>query len=168
MKKIILICAAILILVSAPGRAFTSDESMLSVGIQERVRGDFVTNQNLSDFSFEPGTHDEQILSRTRPSITLRPVKEVKGFVQGQYYIRKGRFEYGELSIYQAYLELSGIDNIPISLKIGRQELSYGSTFFLGPNDFYNGLVWDGAKLRIAPSDNLWVDLIGAWDVRLG
>lgn len=167
MKKIILAYSAMLALMLAPERAFASDDPILSIGIQERARGDFVANQNLDDLSFDPGTHDAQVLSRTRPSITLKPVKEVTGFVQGQYYIRKGHFEYSELSIYRAYLELSGLNKVPLSLKVGRQELSYGSTFFLGPNDFYNGLVWDGAKLRITPSDNFWIDLIGAWYVQL-
>ncbi|MBI4830464.1 MAG: alginate export family protein [Candidatus Lindowbacteria bacterium] len=33
--------------------------------------------------------------------------------------------------------------------------------FFLGPNDFYNGLSWDGVKLNATVGERLWFDLLG-------
>ncbi len=50
----------------------------------------------------------------------------------------------------------------PFSLKAGRQEFSYGSTFFIGPNDFYNGLTWDGLKATHRPIEPLTIDILGA------
>ena len=100
------------------------------VGIQQRVRGDFATNQNLGDFSFSPGTHDEQLISRTRLNFLFNPVKEVKTFVEGQFYLRENHDDYTKTNLYQAYLELSGLERMPAALKIGRQEMCYGSGFF--------------------------------------
>lgn len=33
---------------------------------------------------------------------------------------------------------------------------------FLGANDFYDGLVWDGVTLRIVPKNTMWFDIVGA------
>lgn len=140
---------------------------MVKIGTQARLRGDFVENQNLGDFSFTPDTRDEQFLSRARLNVSLAPLKWLKGFFQGQYYDRRNHSDYSKANLYQAYLELSDPEHIPIELKIGRQDFCYGSAFFLGANDFYEGLTWDGAKLRILPKDNLWIDLIGTRYVQL-
>jgi len=137
------------------------------MGAQARVRGDFVRNQLLSDFGFSPDTHDEQVVSRTRLNLSVKPMKSLAGFIQGQFYTRENPDDYSEVNLYQAYVEFSGMENLPVGLKVGRQELSYGTSFFLGPNDFYEGLVWDGGKIKIAPKDNFWVDLIGARYVKL-
>lgn len=143
------------------------NKDIYNVGGQIRLRSDFVKNQKLDDFSFSPDTHDEQILSRTRLNLSLEPIKQIKGFVQGQFYDRQNHTDYSKANLYQGYLELSDPEHIPIELKIGRQELCYGSAFFLGPNDFYDGLTWDGGKIRILPRDDLWIDLIGARYVKL-
>ncbi|PIY83763.1 MAG: outer membrane channel [Candidatus Omnitrophica bacterium CG_4_10_14_0_2_um_filter_44_9] len=87
--------------------------------------------------------------------------------VQGQYYTRRGNSDFSKVDLYQAYVELSDIDHMPFDLKVGRQEFCYGSAFFIGANDFYEGLVWDGVKARVAPLDNFWIDLIGARYVKL-
>jgi hypothetical protein len=142
-------------------------DGFLIIGGQLRLRGDFAGNQNLSDFSFDPGIHDEQLLARTRLDVSLRPYAWLKTFVQGQYYARRGNSDFSKADLYQAYVELSDIASKPFDLKAGRQEFCYGSAFFLGANDFYDGLVWDGVKAKVTPSDNLWIDLIGARYVKL-
>lgn len=140
---------------------------MLKVGGEARLRGDFVKNQNLGDFSFSPDTHDEQVLYRTRLNLSLEPIKQIKGFLQGQFYGRENSEDLSQANLYQAYLELEDVDRIPLGLKIGRQDFCYGSTFFLGPNDFYDGLTWDAAKLRYSYNDRFWADFIGARFVKL-
>ncbi len=142
-------------------------DNIFKVGGQVRARGDFTANQNLGDFSFIPDTRDEQILSRTRINLSIEPIKQIKGFVQGQFYSRQNHSDYSKANLYQAYIGFSDPEHIPIELKIGRQEICYGSAFFLGSNDFYDGLVWDGAKIRILPRDYLWIDLIAARYVKL-
>ncbi|MDP3790429.1 MAG: alginate export family protein [Candidatus Omnitrophota bacterium] len=141
-----------------------------NIGAEERVRGDFVTNQNLGDFSYAPDTHDEQILSRTRVNFLLSPIKELKVFAEGQFYMREdneGDSDYSKGNLYQAYAELSDMEHIPLEAKVGRQQLCYGSGFFLGTNDFYDGLVWDAAKARVLLGDKFWVDGIAARYVNL-
>lgn len=138
-----------------------------NIGADERLRGDFVTNQALGDFSYSPDTHDEQVISRTRVNLSLNPVKEVKAFAEGQFYMREDNSDYSKANLYQAYVELSGVKNMPLEVKIGRQELCYGSGFFLGINDFYDGLVWDAAKVRLLIGDRFWVDGIAARYVNL-
>jgi len=168
MVLITLTCTNFVIASESHGqKAHSKGPDIFSVGGQVRLRGDFASNQNLGDFSFSPDTRDEQVLSRTRLNLSLEPIKQMKGFIQGQFYSRQNHSDYSKANLYQAYLELSDIGHLPIEFKIGRQELCYGSTFFLGPNDFYDGLTWDGAKMKILPLDNLWIDLIGARYVRL-
>lgn len=131
---------------------------IVKIGAQVRLRG---------DFSFTPETRDEQLLSRTRLNVSLTPLKWLKGFFQGQYYDRQNHSDYSKSNLYQAYIELSDIEALPLNFRVGRQDLCYGSAFFLGTNDFYEGLTWDGIKLRFLPKDNVWIDLIGARYVRL-
>ncbi len=137
------------------------------MGGQQRVRGDFAQNQKLSDFNLAPGIHEEQVISRTRLNFTLEPVKWIKGFIEGQFYLREDGDDYSKTSLYQAYIETRSPEPIPLSLKIGRQELCYGSAFFVGTDDFFAGMVWDAAKLKIAYKDDFWIDLLAARFVRL-
>lgn len=148
--------------------AFSEEtKEMLTISGQERLRGDFARNQSLRDFSLTPGTHDGQLISRTRAAVSVKPIKPLEVFAQGQFYLRENNYDYSKMNIYQAYIDFSDREHLPIGLKIGRQELCYGSTFFLGPNDFYDGLVWDAAKLSVYPAEKIWLDLIAARYVKL-
>ncbi len=140
------------------------DKKAFEIGGEVRLRGDFVKNQSLSDFSINPDAKDNQILNRTRMGLSLNFSDQIKGFVQGQFYSRESEKneDYSKASLYQANIEISNIDNTHISLKIGRQDFCYGSAFFLGNNDFYDGLSWDGLKVNISPNDKFQIDLIGA------
>lgn len=142
------------------------NKTIFTISGQVRTRGDFVKHQNLGDFGFTPDTHDEQLLSRTRLSLSVEPTEQIKGFIQGQFYDRQNKSDYSKTNLYQGYFEFSE-RGFPISLKVGRQEFCYGSAFFLGPNDFCEGLVWDGAKVKISPRENLWIDVMGARYVKL-
>jgi len=132
-------------------------------GGQIRLRGDFARNQNLTDFTFTPGGKEAQILNRTRlHGFIENPALSLKGFAEIQQYGRWGGVDRrSDIHLYQGYIEWEGILGSPISLKAGRQEFSYGSTFFLGPNDFYNGLSWDSLKVSLNASEDLVADLIG-------
>jgi hypothetical protein len=134
---------------------------------QVRVRGDWSRNQNLRDLTLTPGTEDNQVVSRTRLNVWLEPGESLKLFAQGQFYGRGQSQGYAQAALYQAYADISGMPWIPIEFKIGRQEFCYGSAFFLGANDFYDGLAWDGVRMRIAPSENLWLDAIAVRYVNL-
>jgi len=71
------------------------------------------------------------------------------------------------IDLYQGYIEWEKVLGVPLSLKAGRQEFSYGSNFFIGPNDFYNGLSWDGMKASISPDKEWVIDILGAKMVKL-
>jgi hypothetical protein len=64
----------------------------------------------------------------------------------------------GPFDLHQGYLRLGGTKELPFSLKIGRQELSYGDERLIGVFDWDNiGRVFDAAKLRYE-ADAFWID----------
>ena len=64
----------------------------------------------------------------------------------------------GPVDLHQAYVRLGGNETLPVSLKIGRQELSYGDERLIGAFDWDNmGRVFDAAKLRYEQS-TFWVE----------
>ncbi len=62
------------------------------------------------------------------------------------------------LDLHQAYIKLGDAKKFPFTLKLGRQELSYGDERLIGPSDWSNvERVFDAAKLRFENED-FWVD----------
>jgi hypothetical protein len=138
-------------------------KELFSFGGQVRLRYDATQNQSLDDFSYNPGRSETQLLNRTRLHIESNPADWVRLYFEPQFYGRWGGYDNEDrLSVYQGYIEFPKLGQLPISLKIGRQEFVYGSGFFLGNDDWYSGLAWDGAKINIQPLCNLSVDLIAA------
>lgn len=71
---------------------------------------------------------------------------------------RKPHPETDPLDLHQGYLLLGNAKEFPLTLKLGRQELSYGDERLVGAFDWNNiGRVFDAAKLRYENSD-LWID----------
>ena len=134
-----------------------------NIGGQIRFRYDATQNQSLEDFSYDPGKSETQLLNRTRIHLESNPADWVRLYFEPQFYGRWGGYDNEDrLSVYQGYIEFPKLGQLPISLKIGRQDFVYGSAFFLGNDDFYRGLAWDGAKISVQPLCNLSVDLIAA------
>ncbi len=133
-------------------------------GGQVRLRGDFARNQNFTNFAFTPGHDEAQFLERTRLQASIKnPSLNLEVFVQGQWYGRWGGLDNrSDFDLYQGYVEWEKVLNLPVSVKAGRQEFLYGSAYFIGTNDFYNGLSWDGIKTSIHPFEQLVVDILGA------
>jgi len=136
---------------------------------QMRLRGDFAKNQNLTDFAFTPGHREAQFLERTRLQASVENrAMNLEAVVQVQSYGRWGGTDNrSAYDLYQGYLEWKKIVGLPLSLKAGRQEFLYGSAFFIGTNDFYNGLTWDGFKTKISPIERLDIDILGSKMVKL-
>ena len=143
---------------------FHAGQWEFDAGGQVRLRGDFAENQNFTDFSFTPGSREAQFLERTRLQGSVENhALNLEGFVQVQWYGRWGGTDRrSDFDLYQGYIEWEKILGSSVSLKAGRQEFSYGSAFFIGTNDFYNGLVWDGAKGSAKPFESLNIDVLGA------
>ena len=133
-------------------------------GGQVRLRGDFAKNQDFTDFAFTPRHHESQFLERTRLQASVENhSSNLEAFAQIQWYGRWGGMDKrSAFDLYQGYIEWGKMLGFPVSLKVGRQELLYGSAFFLGTNDFYNGLSWDSLKISISPYDSLGADILGA------
>ena len=55
----------------------------------------------------------------------------------------------GDVEIYQSYIEMNEAFSYPLRVRIGRQELSFGSEWLVGTNDarsFFTGLSFDGIR----------------------
>ena len=93
------------------------------------------------------------------PYVSWHPTDFLDIHLEGQGYGYTGGSQYlGKVSLYQGFVE----GRLPVmdvlALKVGRQELIYGSTFILGANSFFQGLTFDAARLRVKPLDALTVD----------
>lgn len=71
-----------------------------------------------------------------------------------------------DVEIYQAYIEASEMWGMPLSARIGRQELKFGSGWLIGTNEagsFFRGLSFDGIRLTYATDlfsvDGVWAKL---------
>lgn len=160
----------LLLILIIQSQAVQSEENLsadhrerVSLSGQVRTRFDATNNQSLEDFSYNPAKRETQLLNRSRIHVVAHPAEWVGFYFEPQFYGRWGGYDNeNQLSLYQGYIEFLKGGKIPVTLKIGRQELVYGSAFFLGNDDFYQGLSWDGAKINIQPLSSLTVDLIAA------
>lgn len=69
-----------------------------------------------------------------------------------------------DVEIYQSYIEAEEMFGLPLRLRVGRQELSFGSEWLLGVNDvssFYFGRSFDAMRLTYA-ADLFSMDVFGA------
>jgi hypothetical protein len=133
----------------------------VKLGLDSLIRPEAASNFSLGNFSFTPGNDERRILLRLRPSVTAAPSENLTARVEGQWYAYYDDKNFSLISLYQGYVEgvLPGVKGV--SLKAGRQEFVYGSTFLLGADTFYDGLTFDAAKAVLLPTDNLTIDLFG-------
>jgi len=133
----------------------------VKLGLDSLVRPETATNFSLGSFSFTPGNDEGRILFRLRPSVTVAPSENLTARVEGQWYAFYDDRDFSLFSLYQGYVDgvLPGVKGV--SLKAGRQELVYGSTFLLGADTFYDGLAFDAAKVSWKPAEKLALDLLG-------
>ncbi|HTP65191.1 MAG TPA: alginate export family protein [Geobacteraceae bacterium] len=132
------------------------------VGVNGFLRGEGVGNFRLTNFSYAPGHGEGRFLYRVKPYAYWHPTDWLDIHAEGQGYGFSGgsHQEYNRYSLYQGFVEAKIPGRDILALKGGRQEFSYGSTFILGPDSFYDGLSFDAARLRIKPVDPLTVDLL--------
>lgn len=135
---------------------------MLRLGVNGFLRGEGAGNFNLRDFSYTPDHSQGRFVYRVKPYAYWHPTDYLDFHLEGQGYGYAGErdLDNSHYSLYQGFLEARLPDREWLALKGGRQEFSYGSTFVLGPNSFFDGLVFDAGRLRIKPADPLTVDLL--------
>jgi hypothetical protein len=133
------------------------------LGVNGFLRGEGAGNFRLSDFGAAPGHDEGRFLYRVKPYVYWHPTDYLDLHAEGQGYGYTGgsNQEFSRYSLYQGGVEAKLPGSELVSLKLGRQEFSYGSAFVLGPDSFFDGLSFDGARLRVRPSDQLSVDFLG-------
>jgi len=117
-------------------------------------RGLATTFGNLSDVGY--------VEQRTRLSVKADFTDEVTAFIEVDHYDVWGgsfRSDYltgidgaggGSVDMYQAYIEADQMWGTPLRLRVGRQELSFGSEWLVGVNDASSGfwgLSFDALRL---------------------
>jgi hypothetical protein len=138
----------------------------VQLGLDSLARPEAATNFSLGNFSFTPGNDEGRILLRIRPSVSVSPSENFSARVEGQWYAFYDDTDFSIFSLYQGYVEgvLPGVKGV--SIKAGRQELVYGSTFLLGADSFFDGLSFDAAKLSLKPAEKFSIDLFGGQYVK--
>ncbi len=140
---------------------------LLKTGVKGFLRGEAAGNQRLPDFSYNPGHSEGRLVYRVLPYAYWHPTDYIDIHVEGQGYGYTGGSQYrSNISLYQGFVEGRLPDSELLALKVGRQELVYGSAFILGANSFYQGLTFDATRLRIKPTSALTIDLLGGWYAR--
>jgi hypothetical protein len=135
-------------------------------GINGFLRGEVAGNFHLVDNSFTPGHGDGRFVYRVKPYVYWHPTDWLDIHAEGQGYGFAGgnSQEFNKVSLYQGFVEAKLPGRDWLALKGGRQEFVYGSAFILGADSFFDGLSYDGARLRIKPAEPLTVDfLAGAY-----
>ncbi len=159
-KRILWTVFALSVLAGASSAA-PEAPSTVKLGLDSLVRPESAMNFSLGSFSFTPGNDEGRILFRLRPSVAVTPSENLTARVEGQWYAFYDDKDFSLASLYQGYAEGVLPGGKGVSLKAGRQELVYGSTFLLGADTFYDGLSFDAMKVSVKPSEKISIDLFG-------
>jgi hypothetical protein len=130
----------------------------VEVGGQIRIRA------NYYDFDDSFSGESSWVEQRTRLSVKADFTDEVSMFIEldewgvwgtafrDNYFTGIGGASGGadNVDLYQAYIQADQMWGTPLRLRVGRQELSFGSEWLVGTNDtssFFQGLSFDAARL---------------------
>lgn len=135
----------------------------------------------VSPYAFDDKTNDLWLIEqRTKLNVKADFTNDVAAFIELESYDFWGedfRSDYvtgadgraatgDDVEVYQAYIEAANIWGTPLQLRIGRQELAFGSQWLVGPKDFgpfYRGRSFDALRLTW-PGESYRVD---AWASQL-
>lgn len=131
-------------------------------GVNGIGRGEGARNFSLSDLAYDRDDDDGQLVYRIKPYVYWHPKDYVFLHLEGQGYgFTDGSDHHGRYSLYQGFVEARLPESSWFNFKGGRQEFSYGSSFILGSDSFYDGLSFDAARLRLRPRTSFTVDVLG-------
>ncbi|MBW7865625.1 MAG: alginate export family protein [Candidatus Hydrogenedens sp.] len=165
-SKTIALCALVL---AVAGGAWAELQNV-EIGGSLRIRGNYYNMDSFADQSF--------IEQRTRLNVKGDFTSDVSVFIEMDSYDIWGedfRSDYlrgadgraasvDDVEMYQAYIEARNLWGTPLSLRVGRQELSLGSEWLVGVNNAASGfwgLSFDALRLTYA-TDMFSVDAIAA------
>lgn len=146
--------------------SLSEDQIKVRFNGEFRYRLEYRDDYNFNDSTFEDSTLN---LLRTQLGMQIDAGNHVKVYVQGQdsegfagRTADKSNGFVNRLDLHQLYAEIqSPTENLPLKIKVGRQELSYGDQRFVGAFDWSNvARVFDAVKLAYTPTSWLQVD---AW-----
>ncbi|MBI5376167.1 MAG: alginate export family protein [Candidatus Schekmanbacteria bacterium] len=146
----------------------------IKLGGEVRTRWEIQNN-----FDFAKNNTDDFFLMRTRFSIEATPIDNLRIFIQAQDARVWGDEENGlngwsrggdsesqrtasddRIDLKQGYFDLQNIGGLPVTVRVGRQVLSYGDERLVGANDWSNfGRSFDALKLIINPAEGAQVDV---------
>lgn len=161
-------------LVAGVGLTAQAELQNVEIGGKIRIRG------NWYDYDNFLGGETTFIEQRTRLGVKADFTDEVKAYVEFDAYDVWGtdfRSNYisgfdgpgagNDVNIYQSYIEASEMWGTPLRMRIGRQEMSFGSEWLVGVNDassLFWGLSFDAVRATYE-TDMFSVD---AWASKLG
>jgi len=137
----------------------------------------------ISGDSDEP--NDSFVEQRTRLGVTADFTNDVSAYIEFDLYNLWGQgfrsnfitgFDFAtstsDVQLYQSYIEAREMWGFPLMMRIGRQELAFGSEWLVGPNDtaaFFVGTSFDGIRLQYATDqfsvDAFWTKLAENSDI---
>jgi hypothetical protein len=132
-------------------------------GVNGFMRGEGVSSFRLPDLSYAAGNNEGRFLYRVKPYAYWHPTEYLDLHLEGQAYgYQGGNQHFSKLGLYQGFLEarLPGHEDV-VALKAGRQEFVYGSAFIQGSDTAFDGLSFDGARLRLKPTQSVSLDILG-------
>ncbi len=139
---------------------------IVTFDIQERFRWEIRNNNFDFNDSVNALTDDNWFLQRFRIGLMIKPASWLKIYAQGQdsREINSDRPDFpgvmgaegdDAFDLRQGYVEIGNAKKFPLTLKVGRQILSYGDERLIGAFDWNNiGRTFDAAKLRW--EEKLW------------
>lgn len=142
---------------------------VFTLDVQERVRWEVRENNFDFNDAIDLPTDDNWFLQRFRLGVLVKPTPWLKIYAQGQdsREIDSDRADFpgvlgaegdDSFDLRQGYIEVGNAKEFPLTLKIGRQLLSYGDERLIGGFDWNNiGRTFDAAKLRWEEKD-WWLD----------
>lgn len=113
----------------------------------------YEVNENTQDYERILQDDGEFTTYRVRLGLEAKMNRKVRTYFEGQvwriYGLDTTQFGEGDskaLHLYQGYLEIEDLWGSPFRLRVGRQELEFGSGFLLGTDEFYYGQAYDAVR----------------------
>jgi hypothetical protein len=134
----------------------------ITLGAEIRSRYE---NRDNDDFNDATNNSVDYTFLRTRLNVGIEATDDVNAFIQ----IQDSRIYGDEFSeaadtqnvdLHLGYVDLLKFAGQPVTLRVGRQKLSYGDQRLIGGFEWNNvGRAHDGIKAMIKPADNFQIDL---------
>lgn len=137
------------------GLAGAEEPSRLSFSGQIRARAETTNVESFATAARKRGS--DQSLLRVRLAAEADAGRDLKAYLQVQDSRVFGSeasvsANTANLDLHQGYLDVLKLGGLPLDLRAGRMELSYGDQRLVSPLDWNNtGRAWDGVRLRYRP-----------------